>query len=148
MPLRKSLPARAKGKGKSKSGALVFVTLIPVISFVVGSITKGYTLYDGFATKTYLEMRLREVQRINDEQRHLILAKAIEYADRIKNDILLKQEQVLSESRVRNAVNDERFDQIFKNHDLIMKGVGEMKLMESEVLKRSGPGRKNNGNAN
>lgn len=105
---------------ESKYGTLIVVILIPLITFIGGTVTMGYTFYDRIATKPYVDDKVGSSLKYTDEKTMQILKEAYEHSDTNRREMMMSTEKVVSELKIRNAIVDTKLE-------LLLKSMSEIK---------------------
>lgn len=100
---------------ESKYGTLFVVVLIPIVTFVGGTIIAGYSFYDRIATKPYVDERVETSRKESEERTMRTLKEAYEHSDTNRREMMMSTERMIGELKVRNAIVDTKLETLLKS---------------------------------
>jgi hypothetical protein len=108
------MPTKARVPKEQKYGTLIVVILIPLVTFIGGTITTAWTYLDKVATKSLLDERFQESLKYTDAKTAQVYQNALEHDDKNRNDMVLRTETLVNELKLRNAVVDTKIEALLK----------------------------------
>ena len=104
----------AKGKAPTLVSVITIISLVvvPIVTFVVGTIVNGYSFASNVATRPWVESGLEANRKYTDDKSAQALKDAIDHSDRSHDDMVMRLNEQASEMKSQGVKIDYIYDSI------------------------------------